>query len=280
MGLRADSARPQRVSGSARTDSQRAESARNPIALHVNFGDDSALSAFIGRTQWTVAEVGPMLTPPPPPPPRCVIVGRLTRPLPLYYNESYQTSPPPCCSAVGRCPVKVMSLASDPALFPLCCSESVPGRPRSGGPRCDLPQLQRLRGCVAGHGGRQLALVPAAGRRWSPAGRRAARPLALALGGRGSVGAETAAGYHHPTQGTVQRSASRPRPRCCAVRAALRAAVRSAVRAAVRRTRSGGRCRSGPDVRVERALMIQRQRRRQGWFRYNDRVARAGCCCG
>ena len=32
MGLRADSARPQRVSGSARTDSQRAESARNPIA--------------------------------------------------------------------------------------------------------------------------------------------------------------------------------------------------------------------------------------------------------
>ena len=54
MGLRADSARPQRVSGSARTDSRRAESARNPIASHVNFGDDSALSAFM-RTQWTAA---------------------------------------------------------------------------------------------------------------------------------------------------------------------------------------------------------------------------------
>ena len=54
MGLRADSARPHRVSGSARTDSQRAESARNPIASHVNFGDDSALNAFT-RTQWTAA---------------------------------------------------------------------------------------------------------------------------------------------------------------------------------------------------------------------------------
>ena len=54
MGLRVDSARPQRVSGSARTDSRRAESARNPIASHVNFGDDSALSAFT-RTQWTAA---------------------------------------------------------------------------------------------------------------------------------------------------------------------------------------------------------------------------------
>ena len=54
MGLRADSARPQRVSGSARTDSRRDESARNPIAPHVNFGDDSALSAFT-RTQWTAA---------------------------------------------------------------------------------------------------------------------------------------------------------------------------------------------------------------------------------
>ena len=54
MGLRADSARPQRVSGSARTDSQRAESARNPIASHANFGDDSALSALT-RTQWTAA---------------------------------------------------------------------------------------------------------------------------------------------------------------------------------------------------------------------------------
>ena len=52
-GLRADSARPQRVSGSARTDSRRAESTRNPIALH-EFGDDSALSAFT-RTQWTAA---------------------------------------------------------------------------------------------------------------------------------------------------------------------------------------------------------------------------------
>ena len=57
MGLRADSARPQRVSGSARTDSQRAESARNPIASHVNFGDDSALSTFT-RTQWTAAFTG------------------------------------------------------------------------------------------------------------------------------------------------------------------------------------------------------------------------------
>ena len=54
MGLRADSARPQRVSGSARTDSRRAESARNPIASHVKFGDDSALNAFT-RTQWTAA---------------------------------------------------------------------------------------------------------------------------------------------------------------------------------------------------------------------------------
>ena len=54
MGLHADSARPQRVSGSARTDSRRAESARNPIASHANFGNDSALSAFT-RTQWTAA---------------------------------------------------------------------------------------------------------------------------------------------------------------------------------------------------------------------------------
>ena len=44
MGLRADSARPQRVGGSARTDSRRAELARNPIASHVKFGDDSALN--------------------------------------------------------------------------------------------------------------------------------------------------------------------------------------------------------------------------------------------
>ena len=54
MGLRADSARPQRVSGSARTDSRRAESARNPIAAHAKFGDDSALNALT-RTQWTAA---------------------------------------------------------------------------------------------------------------------------------------------------------------------------------------------------------------------------------
>ena len=54
MGLRAASARPQRVSGSARIHSRRAESARNPIASHVNFGDDSALTAFT-RTQWTAA---------------------------------------------------------------------------------------------------------------------------------------------------------------------------------------------------------------------------------
>ena len=59
MGLHADSARPQRVSGSARTDCRRAESARNPIASHVNFGDDSALSAFT-RTQWTAAFTGIM----------------------------------------------------------------------------------------------------------------------------------------------------------------------------------------------------------------------------
>ena len=46
MWLRAGSARPQRVSGSARTNSQRADSARNPIAFHVNFGDDSVLNAL------------------------------------------------------------------------------------------------------------------------------------------------------------------------------------------------------------------------------------------
>ena len=54
MGLRADSARPLQVSGSAHTDSRRAESARNPMASHNKFGDDSALSAFT-RTQWTAA---------------------------------------------------------------------------------------------------------------------------------------------------------------------------------------------------------------------------------
>ena len=54
MGLRADSARPQCVSGSGRTDSRRAESTRNPIASHVIFGDDSALNALT-RTQWTAA---------------------------------------------------------------------------------------------------------------------------------------------------------------------------------------------------------------------------------
>ena len=57
MGLRTGSARPQRVSGSARTDSRRAESARNPIASHVNFGDDSALNVFT-RTQWTATLTG------------------------------------------------------------------------------------------------------------------------------------------------------------------------------------------------------------------------------
>ena len=57
MGLRADSARPQRVSGSVRTDSQHSESARNPIASHANFGDDSALGAFT-RTQWTATFTG------------------------------------------------------------------------------------------------------------------------------------------------------------------------------------------------------------------------------
>ena len=54
MGLRADSARPQPVSGSARTDSRRAESVRNPIASYAKFGNDSALSALMG-TQWTAA---------------------------------------------------------------------------------------------------------------------------------------------------------------------------------------------------------------------------------
>ena len=54
MGLCADSARPQRVSGSARTNSRRAESARNPMTVHVKFGDDSALNALT-RTQWTAA---------------------------------------------------------------------------------------------------------------------------------------------------------------------------------------------------------------------------------
>ena len=54
MGLRADSARPQRVRGSARTDSRRAESARNPTAANVKFGDGSALNALT-RTQWTAA---------------------------------------------------------------------------------------------------------------------------------------------------------------------------------------------------------------------------------
>ena len=54
MGLRASSARPQRVSGSARTDSRRAESARNPIAANVKFGDDCA-NAQPGLSQWTAA---------------------------------------------------------------------------------------------------------------------------------------------------------------------------------------------------------------------------------
>ena len=54
MGLRADSARPQRVSGSARTDSRRAESARNPIIAYVKFGDDCA-SAQPGLFQWMAA---------------------------------------------------------------------------------------------------------------------------------------------------------------------------------------------------------------------------------
>ena len=54
MGLRTDSALPQRVRGSARTNNRRAESARNPIAVHVKFGDDSALNALT-RIQWTTA---------------------------------------------------------------------------------------------------------------------------------------------------------------------------------------------------------------------------------
>ena len=53
MWLHADSARLQRVSGSARTDS-RSASARNPIAAHAKFGDDSELNALT-RTQWTAA---------------------------------------------------------------------------------------------------------------------------------------------------------------------------------------------------------------------------------
>ena len=54
MGLRDDSARPQRVSGLAHIHNRRAESVRNPIALNVKFGDDSALSALT-CTQWTAA---------------------------------------------------------------------------------------------------------------------------------------------------------------------------------------------------------------------------------
>ena len=53
-GLRADSARPQRVSGSARIDSRRAESARNPLATNVKFGDDCA-NAQPGLYQWAAA---------------------------------------------------------------------------------------------------------------------------------------------------------------------------------------------------------------------------------
>ena len=52
MGLRADSARPQRVSGSARTESRRTEPARNPIAVYVKFGDDCA-NVQPGLSQWT-----------------------------------------------------------------------------------------------------------------------------------------------------------------------------------------------------------------------------------
>ena len=58
LRLRVDSARPQRVSGSARTDSRRDESARNHIASHVKFGDDCA-NAQPGLSQWTAT-----LTPP------------------------------------------------------------------------------------------------------------------------------------------------------------------------------------------------------------------------
>ena len=54
MGLRADSVSPQRVSGSAHTDSRRAESARNPIAANVKFGDDCA-NAQPGLSKWTAA---------------------------------------------------------------------------------------------------------------------------------------------------------------------------------------------------------------------------------
>ena len=64
MGLRADSVRPQRLSGSARTDSRRAESAHNPIASHVKFGDDSALSALTlgsGETIYLLFIVWPLV---------------------------------------------------------------------------------------------------------------------------------------------------------------------------------------------------------------------------
>ena len=54
MGLRADSVRPQRVSVSARTDSRRAKSARNPMTVHVKFGNDCA-NAQPGLSQWTAA---------------------------------------------------------------------------------------------------------------------------------------------------------------------------------------------------------------------------------
>ena len=54
MGLSADPARPQRISGSARTDSRRTESARNPIAANVKFGDCCA-NAQPDLSQWTAA---------------------------------------------------------------------------------------------------------------------------------------------------------------------------------------------------------------------------------
>ena len=54
MGLRADSARRLSVRAETLTRWRRAESARNPIAANVKFGDDCA-NAQPGLSQWTAA---------------------------------------------------------------------------------------------------------------------------------------------------------------------------------------------------------------------------------
>ena len=57
MGLRADSVRRLSVRAEPLTRWGRAESARNPIAVHVKFGDDCA-NAQAGLSQWTAALTG------------------------------------------------------------------------------------------------------------------------------------------------------------------------------------------------------------------------------